>query len=99
MVMTWEDVECTEALNTAERAVKTTLTLRSGARYRYCYTPPDGMNLRDAIMHMEAHCCAHPLANPKIRGPLKVIERLFVGAIHIRATRHIRLLRFGAAAR
>lgn len=89
-MVTWDDIDCTAPVNVATRKDKCTLTLRSSATFYYKYTPKDGETLKQAAMHMEEHCLQHKKCNPKIRGPIKVMQHLFVDKINIRGTRYFR---------
>ena len=92
MPITWDDIVCTEPVNTESRKEKCTLTLRSSADYRLRYIPPDGQTLKEAAMHMESQCLYHPKCNPKIRGPMKVCQQIFIGNVKLKGTRYFKSL-------
>jgi hypothetical protein len=50
------------------------LVLRHNQHLQYGYTPAAGETLEAALRKMEAYCKTHAKGNPKITGPIKVVE-------------------------
>jgi len=50
------------------------LVLRHNSRLQYGYTPAPNETLEAALRHMEHYCKTHVSGNPKITGPIKVVE-------------------------
>jgi hypothetical protein len=50
------------------------LVLRHNKNLQYGYTPAAGETLEDALRSMETYCKEHKHGNPKITGPIKVVE-------------------------
>ena len=50
------------------------LVLRHNANLQYGYTVEENETLAEALKKMETYCREHPKGNPKITGPVKVVE-------------------------
>ena len=50
------------------------LVLRHNTHVQHGYTPGAGETLGEALQKMQAYCKEHAKGNPKITGPIKVVE-------------------------
>jgi hypothetical protein len=50
------------------------LVLRHNKNLQYGYTPAAGETLENALKSMETYCKEHKHCNPKITGPIKIVE-------------------------
>ena len=64
----WSDLDFTLPIHPSR------LILRHNALLQYGYTPAADETLEAALLHMEHYCKAHSCGNPKITGPMKVVE-------------------------
>jgi hypothetical protein len=83
--LTWEDLAF-------ELPAGSRLVLRHNKNLQYGYTPSKGEPLSIALQRMEDYCKKHTKGNPKITGPIKVVEhtRLNGGPLWVKLRLHIR---------
>ena len=63
----WSDLDFTLPPNSR-------LVLRHNTHLQYGYTPKAGETLGEALQRMQDYCKSHAKGNPKITGPIKVVE-------------------------
>ena len=83
----WNDIEW-------DTCLETKLTLRLSALVTVQYTPKADVTLKAALMNMEERgrviSTTTVKGNPKIRGPLKVLQHVFIGKLNIKGHKAIR---------